>query len=392
MIERNLGAYLLQRVKEAPVLTVLGPRQSGKTTLLRHLFPQKPYVSLEDPEHREEAETDPRAFLGRFPSGGILDEIQRVPTLLSYIQGIVDAHKQAGEFILTGSQQLGLLASVSQSLAGRTALATLLPCSLDELSRFSDAPSTSLDHVMLTGGYPRIFDRHVPPHGWLSDYIETYIERDVRQIQNIGDLRAFRRFVQLCAGRTAQVLNMSNLAADAGISHNTAKAWLSALEASFIIFLLPAFHRNLNKRLVKAPKLHFVDTGIVCSLLGIESTTVLNRHPLRGAIFETWVVSEIYKQRLHGGKKPNMYHMRDTRGREVDLLIEDATTLTAVEMKSGQTIAQDFFAQLTYLGELAASDPLIASYVPRLIYGGNDYVMRSSGEVLGWAKIHDCVW
>lgn len=245
---------------------------------------------------------------------------------------------------------------------------------------------------MLQGGYPRIYDHRLVATEWIRDYVETYVERDVRQIVNVGDLDSFRRFMRLCAGRTAQVINLSALAADVGITHNTAKAWLSILEACFIVFRLPSYHRNLNKRLVKAPKLHFYDTGVVCSLLGVTSADVLRSHPLRGPIFETWVVSEILKSRVHRGCRGGLHHFRDTRGREVDLLIEQNGRLTAVEVKAGQTFASDFFAHLHYFRNLAARDPLVQDIRAVAVYGGDDTHSRSDGELVGWASVATQLW
>ena len=394
MIQRNAAQRVLSGARSNPVVTVTGPRQSGKTTLVRHLFPDKPYASLERPDIRREAVDDPRGFLARFAGGAVLDEIQRAPDLLSYLQGIVDEHQRPGEFILTGSQQLGLLQSVSQSLAGRTALVTLLPLSYDEVLRFPDPVqrTASLDTVLLTGGYPRILDRQLDASDWLPDYLETYVERDVRQVLRVGDLSTFRTFMRLCAGRTAQVVNLSALASDCGVTHNTAKAWLSVLEASYVVHRLAPYHRNLNKRLIKAPKLHFVDTGLACSLLGIRDAQTLRSHPLRGALFETWVVAEVLKQIVAHRGRAAISYFRDTRGREVDLLVEDNAVLTAVECKAGATFAGDSFANLAYFVRLAAADPTVTRCQCVVAYGGDESFLRTAGQVLSWRDVAGASW
>ena len=396
MIARNVSSWILKRSAESPVVTITGPRQAGKTTLVREVFAHLPYASLERPDVRDEATKDPLGFLRRHPEGAVLDEIQRAPELLSYIQTTVDEHQIPGEFILTGSQQLGLLQSVTQSLAGRTALATLLPCSHDELARFpqlsGENKGPSIDTLLIKGGYPRIYDRRLEATDWLRDYVETYVERDVRQVVNVGDLNTFRLFMRLCAGRTAQVVNLSALAADAGITHNTARAWLSVLEACYVVFRLPPYHRNLNKRLVRAPKLHFYDTGVVCALLGIASTDVLQNHPLRGSVVETWVVSEILKSRLGQGRVSGLCYFRDTRGREVDLIVEQDACLTAVEIKAGQTFATDFFGGLKYFAGLAARDPIVRDIRKVVVFGGSGVQRRTDGDVLGWDAVAAEKW
>ena len=273
-----------------PVITITGPRQSGKTTLARAAFPDKRYVSLETPDEREFAATDPRSFLARWPNGAVIDEVQHVPALFSWIQTDVDACGQMGRYVLTGSQNFALMANITQSLAGRSALVQLLPLSIAELSSAGQLP-TDLDAMLLRGGYPALYDRKLNPARWLADYTMSYLERDVRQISQVQDLSTFQRFLRLCAGRTGQLLNLSNLAQDAGIAQTTARAWLSVLEASYIVFLLQPHHRNLGKRIVKMPKLYFLDTALAASLMGIQTTTQLAIHPLRGALFETLIVS-----------------------------------------------------------------------------------------------------
>ena len=318
-----------------PVVTVTGPRQSGKTTLCKALFANKPYVSLEPLDVRAFAAEDPRGFLDSYPDGAVIEEVQHVPGLLSYLQGVVDADPRPGRFILTGSQHFGLAEAIAQSLAGRTGVLSLLPLSYDEVQRFAEAP-TDLWTTLWTGGYPRILDRRIPPDRWLADYVTTYVQRDVRQVLQIGDLLAFTTFVRLCAGRTGQELNLSALGADAGISHHTAKAWLSVLEAGFLVHRLPAWHTNLTSRMVKAPKLHFIDSGLACHLLGIRDPDQLRYHPLRGAIFETWAVAEVMKARVHRGLTPSLYHLRQPRGAEIDLLVEAGRSVIVLDTGTAQ--------------------------------------------------------
>lgn len=365
-----------------PIVTITGPRQSGKTTLAKVIFAGKPYVSLEDPDVRLTATEDPRSFLNRFPDGAVLDEVQRCPEILSYLQTRVDADGRMGLFILTGSQQFGLLSGISQSLAGRTAFVELLPFSLDELARSGKMPQL-LDEMLVKGGYPPLYDRAVTPRAWFSAYVTAYIERDVRQVLKVQELETFQRFVRLCAGRTGQLLNLSSLAVDCGITHNTAKAWISVLEASYILFQLRPHHANFNKRLIKAPKLYFYDSGLVCWLLGIQTPQQLETHPLRGGIFETFVVAELMKSRLNLGERPGMHFWRDSNGIEVDVIVEQGAKLLPVEIKSGATVARDFFATMEKW--LALSGDLAVS--PSLIYGGENSYLHKGIKVVGWKAL-----
>ena len=345
MKPRILESKLLAWAQALPVVAVTGPRQSGKTTLCRHAFPGKPYVSLEDPDTRMMARTDPRGFLRRFEaSGAVIDEVQHVPELLSYIQTLVDAHPGSGRFILTGSQNLSLMEAVTQSLAGRVAVATLLPFSLREA--YAPGREPPLWETVWRGFYPRVFSTPLPPPETLSFYVSTYLERDVRALLRIGDYVRFATFLRLCAGRTAQILNLSDLAADAGISVNTAKSWLSVLEAAYIVRRLRPWSGNIGKQLSKSPKLHFLDTGLACCLLGIETPAVLETHPLRGALFETFVVAERWKRLAHAGRPDNLFYYRDSKKREIDMVEETPEGLSLVEIKSGATVASDWFAPL----------------------------------------------
>jgi len=386
VIPRDAALRLAELARYYPVVNVTGPRQSGKTTLCRATFPAMPYVSLEPLDVREFAMADPRGFLATLPNGAIIDEVQRAPDLFSYLQLEVDERPAPGRFILTGSQQLALTVSVTQSLAGRTGLLELYPPSWGELKRFPSAP-TELFEVLWTGAYPRIFDRQIPPHQWLADYVATYVQRDVRQLLNVGDLRAFTNFLQLCAGGTAGETHLSRLGADVGISHNTAKAWLSVLEATYLIFRVPGWHPTFRKQVVKSAKLHFVDTGVASYLLGIREPDQLRTHPLRGALFESWIASEIMKRAAHEGVRRELFHYRDAAGLEVDLVVSDAQNLMLVEAKSGATIASDFTHAVDRLAQgVRQRDPQRAIST-RVVYGGATRQSRGDTQLLPWHEI-----
>lgn len=381
MITRDAEQTIRTLLRGFPIVTLTGPRQSGKTTLAKAIFTDRPYVSLEDPDIRLAAHDDPRSFLERFPDGAVLDEVQRCPEILSYLQTLVDGDGRMGLFILTGSQQFGLMSSISQSLAGRSAFVELLPFSLEELARADKMPATA-DAMLLAGGYPPLYDRDLPPAAWFRAYVTAYVERDVRQLLKIQELEIFQRFVRLCAGRTGQLLNLSALASECGITHNTAKAWLSVLEASYLIFLLRPHHANFNKRLVKMPKLYFYDVGLASWLLGIRTPEQMATHPLRGALFETLIIAELMKSRLHLGERPQLYFWRDSNGNEVDVLAEQGSGLMPIEIKSGKTIARDAFSGLDKWQALAGD----AAINPTLIYGGSDDYRQNRVQVWGWAK------
>ena len=384
IVERDLVLQLERAALSAPAMTLTGPRQSGKTTLCRAVFADHPYVSLEAPDVRSFAVDDPRAFLAQFPRGAIIDEVQRAPDLPSYLQGLIDADPTPGQWILTGSQNFSLAESVNQSLAGRTAVHHLLPLSRGEAIRFPHHPE-GLDETLVTGSYPRIYDLGLDPSEWIRSYIATYIERDVRTLRNVGDLSSFGRFLELCAGRTAQLANLSSLAGDCGIAQPTAKAWLSILEASFVVFLLRPLHTNLRKRLVKMPKLHFYDTGLVCYLLGIRTAEQLHSHPLRGPIFETWVVSEITKQRTHRGLNRGLSFYRDRSGTEVDLVIEHPERLTLIETKSAATPSTSF---LTTARRVKAQLGDQRQCNLTAVYGGDQHQQRNKEHLLPWTQLH----
>jgi len=385
-VERSIRPVLERRARASPVVVLTGPRQSGKTTLVRSTFAKKPYANLETPDVRQRAIADPRGFLDSFPDGAVLDEIQRAPELLSYIQVDVDSRRQRGRWILTGSQNLLLLANVSQSLAGRSALLELLPFSVAEL-RAAGWLEDDLFAVLFQGGYPALFDRDEEPAEWLASYVATYVERDVRQALKVGDLLAFQTFLRLSATRTGQLLNLSQLGGDVGITHNTAKSWLGVLEASYLAMRLPPFHRNLGKRLVKTPKLHLLDSGIACYLLGIRTPDELRLHPLRGAIFESWVISEILKAHQNAGRPAKLSFFRDAHGLEVDVLIEAGTEITGVEVKSGATVPLETF------GPLQAVAALIPELRTRIVlHGGVETFTTKAGRAVSYRDIDGFDW
>ena len=379
MLTRTAAATL-DRLKDFyPVVAVTGPRQAGKTTLARAVFRHKPYANLEEPDTREFARADPRGFLARYPEGAVLDEVQRAPELLSYIQALVDKDRKTGQWILTGSQQLGLAGGISQSLAGRVGYLHLLPFSQEELARIH--PIASLEEMIWAGGYPPIHDRGIPAPVWIRDYVQTYLERDVRQLVNVRDLGVFQRFVRMCAMRTGQALNLSALGADCGVTHNTARGWLTVLEASYVAFALPSWHRNLGKRLVKTPRLHFYDTGLAAWLAGMGSAATLGLSALRGPLFESWVISEVMKHRFNHLQDAACHYFRDSNGNEIDLVLEFGGKTLAVEIKSGATLAGDWFRGLHRFAET------VDGVQPVLVYGGDVSFEREGVAVYGWRDV-----
>jgi predicted AAA+ superfamily ATPase len=384
MIERNIKPLLEQLSSQYPVVTITGPRQSGKTTLARAVFQHKPYVSLEDPDVRRFATDDPRGFLNNYPQGAILDEIQRVPQLPSYLQSLVDVNPEPGRFVLTGSHQFELMTQVSQSLAGRTAILRLLPFTLAEVQRLrGETTAVELAQSVLTGFYPRIHDQRLDPSQALADYFSTYVERDLRQLAAVQDLQRFERFVRLCAGRTGQLLNLSSLGNDAGVSHATARAWIDLLQTSYIVHLLPPWFTNSGKRLIKAPKLYFYDVGLACWLLGLRTAEQVARDPLWGGLFENLILMEAMKDRLNAGESAEMYFYRDSDGNEVDLLLPVGGKLHAIEIKAGATVNSDYFKGLK---NFAAHHPQ-ALAGGSVIYGGDQGQTRSDWPVHSWRAL-----
>lgn len=398
MIQRTLEPILKNIARQYPVVTLTGPRQSGKTTLVRAVFPRHEYASLEEPDVREYALSDPRGFLEQFTGSVILDEVQRAPDLFSYIQTLVDLEDVPGRFILSGSQNFLLLRSISQSLAGRSAVLHLLPLSLSELVGRSPFPVEELGQelpktrekgqpdlmeTLFRGFYPRIHDKGLDPSTWYSGYYQTYVERDVREVVNVGDLESFGRFVRLCAGRNGQLLNLTSLGNDCGIAHTTASRWLSILEASFLIRLLRPYHANFGKRLIKSPKLYFLDTGLLCYLLRIQSPEDLRLHASRGAIFESFVISELTKSFLHQGREPDLYFWRDSAGHEIDAVIDRGRDRLAVEIKSAQTVVPDFFVGIDFWRKLLGDPEAPAA----LIHGGERSYRRNGVTVYSWSSL-----
>lgn len=390
-IRRNLATVLRREARRYPVITLTGPRQSGKTTLCRQVFRGKPYVSFESLDVRERAQHDPRGLIAEFPQGAVFDEVQHAPGILSYLQTEVDERPAAGRYVLTGSENFSLSAAIAQTLAGRTTILQLFPPSLDELQRFRNPPS-GVWATVLAGAYPRIHDRGIPPSRWLADYVATYVQRDVRQVVSIGDLRTFTTFLRLCAGRTAQEVNLSALGSDAGVSFNTIRAWISVLETGGLCFLVSAWRRNVRKRWIKTPKLHWFDSGLVCHLLSIETEDQLRSHPLRGAIFESWVAAEIWKSHVHRGRTPDLVHFRQTQGVEVDLGISRGRHLTLVEAKSGATVHEEFFKGIRSVREELMAGGDYDSFDAALVHGGDEGHRRGDIAVIPWSGIASRDW
>ena len=386
MIKRELQHKLQEMVKKYPVVTLTGPRQSGKSTLLKSTFPDYSYVTVEDPDMRLFASEDPRGFLTTYPDKTIIDEIQRVPELFSYIQSHVDKENKEGMYLLAGSHNFLLMQHIGQSLAGRTAVLKLLPFSHSEMQVGGILPDT-VDEEIFNGGYPRLYDKNIAPSEFYPFYIQTYVERDVRLIKNIGDLSKFIRFIKLCAGRIGQLLNLSSLANECGIAVSTAQVWISLLEASYILYLLKPNHNNYAKRLVKSPKLYFYDTGLACSLLEISNAKQLSTHFLRGGLFENLVINEFIKKSFNMGKSPELTFWRDSTGNEVDLLNTIEGKLNAWEIKSGATFSSDYFKGISKWAQLTntTTEQLHA------VYTGNKSVKTSNGDVVAWNDLSDLI-
>lgn len=387
MITRESEKSVKVLLKEFKVVGIIGPRQSGKTTLAKKIFHSKPYINLESPDNRQFAESDPRSFLAQFPTGGTIDEIQNVPHLFSYLQERVDEAGIPGQFLITGSHNFSMLEKISQSLAGRIALMKLLPFSFNELDSAGFVTGNSLNTMLFKGGYPPIYDTPASPVRWLNAYINSYIERDVRQIVNVSDLSQFQHFLKLCAGNIGQLLNMSRIGADCGINQGTVNAWISILEASFIIYRLQPHHENFRKRLVKTPKLYFYDTALAIRLLGVESKDQLVSHAMRGNLFENWAISELLKHRFNIGMEPNIYFWRDNIGNEIDVIIENKGKLIPIEIKSGATIASHWFTSINNRCELAGAK----ATSPYLLFGGETSRIQHGVNVISWRDINKSI-
>jgi uncharacterized protein len=379
MIQREISEKIKFMAGKMPVISITGPRQSGKTTLAKMCFPDYDYVNLENPDTLDDAISDPRLFLSRHKKGLIIDEIQNYPDLFSYIQTISDDNNRVGEFILTGSQNFLLSSKISQSLAGRVYVTHLLPFSLSELQT-ADLKTNSFEEYIFQGFYPRLYDRGIPAPLFYPSYIQTYTERDVRQLINVSNLHLFQKFMRLAAGRTGQMLNYSNISNDLGVDLKTVKSWFSILEQSFIVFFLQPHHQNFSKRLVKTPKLYFYDTGLVCSLLGIDNPADIELHWAKGALFENMIISDMMKNYFNRVKSPPMYFWRDNTGNEIDCLIQDGTTMKTVEIKSSTTIHSDFFKGLKHYQKLNNSS------APYLVYAGKQEMMRKEAEIVSWSN------
>ncbi|MFZ4708189.1 MAG: ATP-binding protein [Bacteroidales bacterium] len=386
MINRSLTNELLRLGTKYPVITITGPRQSGKTTLVQSVFKEHQYVTFENPDVRQRALSDPAGFFLPDTRNMILDEVQHVPQLLSYIQEITDRNKINGQFVLTGSQSMLLSEKVSQSLAGRTAVLKLFPFDLQELTSSVTANHKTYEELIFRGFYPRIYDQHIEPADFYPFYFETYVQRDIRQILNIRDLNQFSNFVRLCAGRTGQILDYSSLAKDSGISVNTAKGWISLLEASYIICLLHPYYNNFSKRIIKSPKLFFTDTGLAAWLLNIREPVQLETHYLKGGLFENFVVMELYKQRIHSAKTPNLWFFRDNNGNEIDC-ISEGNALSLIEIKSARTFREDSLKGIKFIDRIATNQP-----VEKIIISGGDESFQFKGhKVISWRDLNGIV-
>ncbi len=379
MIDRDSSKLLKEIASSFKAIAITGPRQSGKTTLTKTFFPEKPYVTLENPTDRNLALADPVSFLSSFPQGAILDEVQKAPELFSYLQGILDDSNEKGKFVLTGSNNFLLLESISQSLAGRVGYLDLLPFSIHE-SGICPQPPITVEEAIFLGGYPSVVHDRIKPETWFASYVRTYVERDVRLVKNISDLATFQRFLYLCAGRIGQQINLTNLANDTGVDHKTIQSWLGVLQASYIVYTLPPFYKNFNKRLTKTAKLYFYDTGLVCYLLGIKNASELSNHGYRGPLFENFVISELLKNRYNKGQRSNLFYWRDGSSNEIDILVDNGAKQVPVEIKSAATLNLDFFKGLIYWEKLTGQTG------GQLIYTGEEK-QHKSFSVYNWKDI-----
>jgi predicted AAA+ superfamily ATPase len=388
MISREIQKELSASAREYPSVTILGPRQSGKTTLAQMTFPEKPYCSLEDPDIRRQAMNDPRGLLSNYPDGAILDEIQKVPELLSYLQGIIDEDQTPGRYILTGSHQPQVHQAISQSLAGRTAVLELLPFSFSELRQY-DRPTLSPFEAIITGFYPRLHENQLRPGRFFGSYLSTYIERDIRALINLKDLVRFEGFLRILAGRIGQLVNYTSLSNDVGVSSTTIKDWISVLKASYIIFELPPFFTNIRKRVVKSPKLYFTDVGLAAWLIGLENSEQAERDPLRGLLYENLVIMEVVKKSINQGKRPVLHFYRDARGNEVDLLICEGRSFTAVEIKSAMTFQSEFVSGIQCFQQAIKNNKTPVR--GKVWYNGKQKTVYSNIDVDN-PFVHDFTW
>ena len=382
MIPRQAASKLLQLAQQFRAVAILGPRQSGKTTLAKACFPEKPYVSLETPTMRRFALEDPVQFLRQYPYGAIFDEIQRAPELLSWLQQDMDENPSVrGKFVLTGSNNLLLLENITQTLAGRIAHIELLPFSVAELQVLPNA-LTDINTLLWKGGYPPVQADGIGPEDWFSMYLRTYVERDVRQIKNIENLLLFERFLLLCAGRVGQEINYSAFSNELGIDRKTIQSWLGILQASYLVYLLPPFYNNFQKRVLKTPKLYFFDTGLVCALLRITHASMLPLHPFRGALFENFIVTELIKNRFNQGKRSNLYFWRESSGNELDVILDEGLRQFPIEIKSGQTIQSAWMKGILYWQKLTGQPGGL------ILHGGSENQQRSGGiDFFSWEKV-----
>ena len=381
-IHRIIKQEVLATANEFKAICITGPRQSGKTTLAKMLFPKKKYITLEDPDTALFATENTRAFLNQFPDGAILDEAHRVPQLFNYLQGILDRNKKHGQFVITGSNNFLMQHAISQTLAGRVGYIELLPLCYSEIAT-ARKKKFSLDELMFKGGYPALFGSGVTPQRWMPNYIKTYIERDVRLLRNIGDLRTFQKFLKLCADRAGQILNIQNLSVECGIDNKTAQAWLSVMEGSYIIFLLQPYFKNYSKRVIKTPKLYFCDTGLLCYLLGIKTESSLANHHKRGALFENYVVSEIKKNRYNAGNSDALFYFRDSNGNEVDLLLEKNEQLIPVEIKSSVKYDRHFLKGINWWQRLTHTNGGMLIYT-----GAQKSTAHDDVGILNWRELN----
>ena len=381
LIKRKLSEHVKHAATYYPIISVAGPRQAGKSTMLQQVFPDYEYISLEDPYAL--ASTDARGFFDRYKEGVIIDEAQKVPELFSFMQGIVDKKRTPGRFVLSGSQNYLMHRNITQSLAGRIDLSTLYPFDFEEMATITNWDE-DIETAMLNGFYPGKLTGHIPAKIFYNNYIKTYLERDVSDLVNVGNMTTFRTFLKLVAYKCGSQLNLSDLSNDLNVSVNTIKTWITILESSYIIFMLPAYHKNLGKRLLKTPKLYFFDTGLLCHLLGLQDEAKLRASDKYGNIFENFIIAEKVKYKAHRQMDPDMFFFRDSNGLEVDLLeIKENDEVEMSEIKSGKTFKSEF---LISMKKLKALDSALKM---NLVYNGSESVTLAEYRVMNWRKLHE---